>query len=77
MAQISRRKLHGRSTTKRRLAEELADKLLALPDPEFLRAVAAAEEAIGPVHVSEQEDKDRAYGSQEVDPRSVVKDDRR
>jgi hypothetical protein len=45
-ATMSRRHVHGRERTRRRLAEEMLDKMLALPDPQFFRVVAAAEETI-------------------------------
>jgi len=45
-ATMSRRTVHGRERTRRRLAEEMLDKMLALPDPQFFRVVAAVEGTI-------------------------------
>jgi hypothetical protein len=59
MATMSRRHVYGRERTRKRLVEELLDKMLALPDPDLFRAVAAAEEIIeGSPDLENQEDAD-------------------
>jgi hypothetical protein len=59
MAVMSRRHVYGRERTRKRLVEELLDKMLALPDPDLFRAVAAAEDIIeGSPDRENQEDAD-------------------